>query len=193
MRLLSASSPSSLLSLGLACAIVALAGDAAAVEHQHHLGLDPSLSMLKIDDKDSVSVGGGLGVHYTYGINDQFNLMASLSSSIVAAEEKVETPETPRTRPTEVDEVLVGVGYVIDILQWVPYFGVLAGGYRLAGGTLEKNLLVLGGAAELGLDYQLSRHWAIGVAGQQHFLVTKMSTYPSYTRLMLHLEYMWGF
>ena len=26
--------------------------------------------------------------------------------------------------------------YVIDILRWVPYIGVLAGGYRLAGGTL---------------------------------------------------------
>lgn len=189
MRLL----PASFVSFAAAFAIALPAREASAVEHQHHLGLDPSLAMLKIDDKETLSVGAGLGVHYTYGINDQFNFMVNLSSSIVAAEEKVETPETPRTRPTEVDNALVGVGYVIDILQWVPYFGVMAGGYRLAGGTLEKNLLVGGVAVELGLDYQLSRHWAIGVAGQQHMLVTKMSTYPSFTRLMLHLEYMWGF
>jgi hypothetical protein len=88
---------------------------------------------------------------------------------------------------------LVGVGYVIDVLRWVPYVGVLAGGYRLAGGTLDDPLYVFGGAAEVGLDYQLSRQWAIGVAAQQHFLLTKMSTYPSYTNVMLRFEYMWGY
>jgi outer membrane protein W len=75
----------------------------------------------------------------------------------------------------------------------VPYFGVLAGGYHLSGGTLDSAVLVFGGAAEVGLDYQLSRQWAIGVSGQQHFLLTKMSTYPSYTNVMLRFEYMWGY
>ena len=46
---------------------------------------------------------------------------------------------------------------------------------------------------QLGLDYQLSRHWAIGAAGQQHFLLTDISTYPSYTTFMLRFEYMWGY
>jgi hypothetical protein len=179
-------------------ALVALAGiavprEAAAVEHQHHIGLDPSLAMLKVDDKSSLSVGAGLGVHYTYGISDQFNFMAEVNASIVAAKQQQDMPTSPHTRPAEVDDALVGVGYVIDVLQWVPYFGVLAGGYRLAGGTLDNALVVFGGAAELGLDYQLSRHWAVGAAGQQHFLLTKMSTYPSYTTVMLRFEYMWGF
>ena len=166
---------------------------ASAIERQHHFGLDPSLSMLKVDDKPTLSTGIGLGAHYTYGIDDQFNFMAELNASIVAANQKQDTPTSPHTRPAEVDRALAGVGYVIDVLRWVPYFGILAGGYRLSGGTLDSAVLVLGGAVQLGLDYQLSRSWAIGAAGQQHFLVTKMSTYPSYTTVMLRLEYMWGY
>jgi hypothetical protein len=45
---------------------------------------------------------------------------------------------------------------------------------------------------ELGLDYELSCNWAIGLAAQQHVLVSKMSTYPSYTNFMLRLDYRWG-
>ncbi len=167
--------------------------EARAVERQHHLGLDPTLAMLKVDDKSSMSVGVGLGAHYTYGIDDQFNFMAEMNTSIVAAEEKVENAMTPRTRPTQVDHVAVGVGYVIDVLRWVPYVGVLASGYRLSGGTLESALVIPGAALAVGLDYQLSRHWAIGVAGRQHMLLTEVSTYPSYTTVMLRFEYMWGF
>lgn len=167
--------------------------EAHAVERQHKLGLDPSLSMLKVDDKDSLSVGFGLGLHYSYGIDDQFNFMAEGNASIVAAEEKIEDATTPRTRPTEVDHVAAGVGYVIDVLRWVPYIGVLASGYRLSGGTLDKAIFSPGLSLAVGLDYQLSRHWAIGVAGRQHMLLTEVSTYPSYTTVMLRAEYMWGF
>jgi hypothetical protein len=182
-----------LVPIALVVALAASPREAQAIERQHHLGLDPSLSMLKVDDKSSLSTGVGLGVHYTYGLSVQFNFMAELNASIVAANQKQDMPESPHTRPAEVDHALVGIGYVIDVLRWVPYFGVLVGGYRLSGGTLDNALLVGGAAVQLGLDYQLSRHWAIGAAAQQHFLVTKMSTYPSYTTVMLRFEYMWGF
>jgi hypothetical protein len=172
---------------------VAAPRPARAIERQQHFGLDPSLSMLKVDDKSTVSTGVGIGAHYTYGIDDQFNFMAELNASIVAADQKQDTPSSPHTRPSQVGHALAGVGYVFDVLRWVPYFGIVAGGYRLAGGTLDSAQLVFGGAVQLGLDYQLSRQWAIGAAGQQHFLLTQMSTYPSYTTVMLRFEYMWGY
>lgn len=167
--------------------------EAQAIERQHHLGLSPSLSMLKVAGKPSLSVGVGGGVHYTYGLNDQFNFVAQGNISIVAAEEKIENPQTPRNRPTEVDHVSTGIGYVIDILRWVPYANATTGVYRLSGGTIDGSLFIWGVSLALGLDYQLSRHWALGFQGQQHFLLTKMSDYPSYTNLMLRFEYMWGF
>jgi hypothetical protein len=167
--------------------------EAAALEHQHHLGLDPSLALLKVGDKSSVSVGGGLGAHYTYGINDQFNFMAEVNGAIVATDQQQDTPTTPRTRPSSIGYASAGVGYVIDIIQYVPYIGLLAGGYQLSGGTLDSALYLPGLELAVGVDYQLSRSWAIGVAGRQHLLFTEVSTYPSYTTLMLRFEYMWGF
>ena len=182
-----------LASMVLAGALSASPREALAIERQHHFGLDPTLALLKVDDKSSMSTAVGLGAHYTYGLNDQFNFMAELNASFMLEGEKLADATTPHTRPTQIGHALAGVGYVIDILRWVPYFGILAGGYRLAGGTLDNQLLVLGGAVQVGLDYQISRQWAVGGAVQQHFLVTKMSDYPSYTTLMLRFEYMWGY
>jgi hypothetical protein len=149
--------------------------------------------MLKVDDKSTVSVGAGLGAHYTYGLDDQFNLLAEVNVSRVAASQEQDQPESPRTRPANVAHALVGMAYVIDVLRWVPYVGVLGGGYHLSGGTLEAPVVALGGALEVGLDYQLSRSWAVGLAAQQHFLFTRLSDYPSYTTVALRLETMWGF
>lgn len=170
---------------------------AEAVERQHHLGLDPSLAILKAEGAP-VNTGGGIGAHYTYGISDQFNFMASangslLPTSTIAADPAAPNAVIPATQPGRIINALAGVGYVIDVLRFVPYFGVLAGGYHLSGGELASGLFVFGAAAQLGIDYQLSRQWAIGVAGQQHFLLTRMSTYPSYTNVLLRFEYMWGF
>ena len=169
------------------------AREAHAIERQHHIGLDPSLSLLKVDDKSTMSVGAGLGVHYTYGIDDQFNLMVEANVSRVAAHQQQDEPKSPHTRPADVTHASAGIGYVIDVLRFVPYLGVLLGGYRLSGGTMDHALLLPGAALAVGLDYQLSRQWAVGASGRQHFLFTKLSTYPSYTTVMLRLEYMWGY
>lgn len=182
-----------LVSVAVACMLWASPRAAHAIERQHHIGLDPTLAMLKVDDKSTVSVGAGLGLHYTYGINDQFNFMAEMNVSRVAANQQQDDATSPHTRPADVAHASAGVGYVIDVLQFVPYIGLLLGGYRLSGGTLDNALLLPGAELAVGLDYQLSRHWAVGLAGRQHLLFTKASTYPSYTTVMLRFEYMWGF
>jgi hypothetical protein len=179
--------------LSLAAVTLAAAGDARAIERQHHVGLGPSIDVLSIDDKSSLDVGAGVGLHYTYGLSDQWNLMAEAGSAIVAADQQRDAPDTPATRPATVDRAAVGVGYVIDVLQWVPYVGLLAGGYRLAGGTIDGSLFLPGAELALGLDYQLSRRWAVGVGVRQHLFVTKMSTYPAFTTGLVRIEYMWGY
>jgi hypothetical protein len=178
---------------GFGSALCAVPTAAHALERQHHIGLDPSLSILKVDDKSTVSVGAGLGLHYTYGIDDQFNFMAEMNVSRVAANQDQDDQTSPHTRPADLAYASAGVGYVIDVLQFVPYLGLLFGGYRLSGGTLDNALYLPGFELALGLDYQLSRSWAVGVAGRQHMMFTKLSTYPTYTNVMLRFEYMWGF
>lgn len=174
-------------------ASAAVAREAGAVERQHHLGFGPTIGILKVDDKSTVSAGLGATLHYAYGLNDQFNLMAEGGSVVVATDQQQDTPETPRTRPARVDQASVGLGYVVDILTWVPYLTAQVGAHHLAGGTLPSSLFIPSAQLGLGVDYQMSRSLAVGVAARQAFLLTKMSDYPSYTTVTLRLEYMWGF
>jgi hypothetical protein len=164
-----------------------------AIERQHHLGLGPELAMLSVNHKSTASVGGGGAIHYTYGMSDQWNLAVEASSAIVALDQGQDFPDSPRNRPATVDHAAVGVSYVIDILRWVPYIGVQGGAYRLAGGTLPDPLFLPGLSAGAGLDYQISRSFAVGVGVRQHVMVSKLDTYPSYTTFVLRLEYMWGY
>ncbi|AKU95783.1 hypothetical protein AKJ09_02447 [Labilithrix luteola] len=179
---------------GLVASVLLLAAgerEANAAENQHHLGLDPSLALLKVDGKSSMSVGGGLAVHYTYGLSDQFNLMAEVGSAIVGSGK--DSPDTPRTSPSTVSHAGVGIGYVIDVIQWVPYIGALGAGYWLAGGTLDNSVYAAGLELAVGLDYQFSRHFAVGVGARQHLIATKLTDYPSYTTIFARVEYAWGF
>jgi hypothetical protein len=171
----------------------AYAPPARALEREHHVGLDAGLSMLKIDDKSTMSVCCGLGGHYVYGLSDVFNFMAEGAFSAVSFKEQiVETEKTPHTRPTTVSHVSAGVAYVLDVLTYVPYAGILVGGYALGGGTLDKTLYLPGAEVALGLDYKLSRKWTVGLAGRQTIFLAKTSTYPSYTNVFVRFEYVWG-
>jgi hypothetical protein len=166
---------------------------ASAIERQHHVGLAPQLAMLSVKDKSTMSVGGGGAIHYTYGLTDQWSFVVEGASAVVALDQDQDFPESPRNRPAAVDSGSVGASYVIDILRWVPYIGVMGGVYRLSGGTLPEVLFLPGIALTAGIDYQLSRHFAVGVGVRQHLMLSKLETYPSYSTFVLRFEYMWGY
>jgi hypothetical protein len=181
------------LAISAAALILLAASPSSAIERQHHLGLSPQLASLKVKDKSTLSVGGGGAIHYTFGLTDAWNLVLEGASAIVAADQQQDFPESPRNRPAAVDSGSVGVSYVIDILRWVPYIGVMGGVYRLSGGTLPETLFLPGLALTAGIDYQLSRHFAVGLGLRQHLMVSRLETYPSYTTVVLRFEYMWGY
>jgi hypothetical protein len=181
--------------IGAATLGVSLATPASAREREHTVGLDAGLSMLKIDDKSTLSVCCGLGAHYSYGINDQFDFLAEGAYSIVSLKEDLVDADGkayPTTRPTTVGHAAVGIGYVLDVLTYVPYFGVLVGGWTMGGGTLESRLFLPGAELALGLDYKLNRQWSVGIAIRQAMMLVKTSTYPSYTNGFLRVQYSWG-
>jgi outer membrane protein with beta-barrel domain len=182
--------------LGAGAVVVAaallVAGPAGAVENEHQLSLQGGLSLLKIDNKATKDVGGGLSLGYSYGLTDQFLLLADAGYSLVALGQGDEDTTILNTRPGAIANLGVGLGYVLDILTWVPYFGILAEGYYLVGGTIDGGLLVGGGAGQLGLDYKLSRHLSVGALYEQHLLFTKMSTYPLYFNAFARVSYSWG-
>jgi len=178
--------------LAVALAFLVLASPARAVEREHAIGVDAGGAIFMVADKSSPDIGGSAGLHYTYGLSDAFNLVANAGWSLVALNETLSDPSTPRTRPTNVTNVDVGVAYVLDVLQWVPWGALEAGGYALQGGTIAGVQVLPGAAIALGLDYRLNRSWAIGVEAREHLLFTDMSTYPSFLQGLVRFEYVWG-
>ncbi len=179
---------------GTAAALVAVSAavgpPARAVEREHNLGADLGASVLVVSSKSSPDVGLGAGAHYTYGLTDAFNLMVEGAWSLLAIE-YAHGSSTPRNRPGWGANADVGVAYVFDVLTWVPYIGILGGGYTFGGGTLPGTKVLAGAAFALGCDYRFSRSLAAGAAIRQH-VVTDPSDYPSLTQVFARLEYTWG-
>lgn len=181
--------------IALAALIVTLAVPRAArgFERQHHLALDPGLAVLQVSDKSTASVGGGLGLHYSYGLDDQFMILAEVGHNVVALHEKLNDADTPRTRPSNIQHGAIGLAYALDVIRWVPYFGLLGSGYALRGGTLEHSVGAFGAQIALGVDYEITRYFYAGIAVRQHMLLTDMATYPTYTTAALRIGAMWGY
>jgi hypothetical protein len=180
-----------LASAAFALALLGVAPGAQAVEHEHHFGIDVGGNVLVIGNKSTNDVGGTVMVHYAYGLSDAFNLMAEGTYSIVALGQTADGPHTPQTYPASIGNASVGLGYVFDVLTWVPYAGVLVGGYTLSGGTLPKMKFLPGAEIAAGLDYRIGSSIAIGVAVRQH-LLSETDTYPSFTQVLLRFEAAWG-
>jgi hypothetical protein len=169
---------------------------ALAFEHQHQLGIDGGVAFISIDQKPNLSVGGGGGIHYSYGLTDAFNLLIEGAFCPVSLQELPDpSGKMLNNRPTMIENLGVGIAYTLDVVRWVPYIGILASGFTLHGGTVD--LAVTAGATiAAGFDYQLTRgpkHLAIGIAVRQHFMLSDIVNYPSYTQIFLRAEYVWGY
>ena len=159
----------------VALAAFALGSPASAFERQWHVGIDGGYANLF---EDGASGYGG-GAHLSYGLSDAFNALL-----------EVDVTRHPSERVT-VWSGTVGAAYTLDIARVVPYLGVLGGAYKLAG-DLSKFAPGVKGIA--GLDYQLDRHWAVGLelSMQGIFASAPVGTL-AYATTFLRAEYIWGF
>lgn len=178
--------------LALAACVTLSAASAGAVERENAIGVDVGPTMLSVSSKSSPDFGASLGFHYTYGLSDAFNLVADAGWSLVALNEVIADSTTPRNRPTNVTNACAGLAYVLDVLRWVPYGAAELGGYLLDGGTLVGPKFLPGGALAVGLDYRFNRSFSAGVMLREHFLLTEISTYPTFTQALARFEYVWG-
>jgi hypothetical protein len=172
---------------GLLCAL-AVPREAAAYERQQHFGLSAGGTLMSTAG-GGTPLGGNLGLHYTYGLSDAFNLVveADFSAFLLGT-----APKNPPPQPGFTSTGGVGVMYVFDVLRWVPYAGGIAGAGVLGGGYLNAALVAPDLQLAAGLDYEITRSWTVGVAYRQHFFFTQMSTYPEVTSLGVRFEYVWG-
>ncbi len=173
--------------LGAALSIALLfPREASAFEHQWHAGANAGYAAL-VTGPGATLHGFGGGLHLTYGLSDTLNLLVTGDVTVHPA---------ARSKGVPVDGFVlaggnVGVGYVFDILQWVPYVGATAGAYYAIGPTDSGPRLAL--AIPFGLDYQVSRSFAIGAAGEYKLLLLDALGTSQRISGFLRAEYIWGF
>jgi hypothetical protein len=173
--------------VGVAALVVGLTAErsAHAFEKQFHLGASFGYAGLF---GDTFANGFGGGVHFAYGVNDYINLMA-----------EVDATAHPSSQYTVVTSGF-GASYVLDVLRWVPWAGLEVGPAALvsfdpkcgAATTEPCAGFRLNGAIPFGLDYQVSRSFAVGVMGRFQILLlggAPQETLGAFARA----EYTWGY
>jgi opacity protein-like surface antigen len=177
-----------LVALGLS----GFSSEAQAFERQWHLGIDFGYALSGFPEAAANGYGGGL--HLAYGITDAFNLRLHGDVTVF------DLPD-PATSAL-IYNASLGVEYVFDVLTWVPYVGLLVGPVHLAvqdaedsAGVVTENAdsWLLGVEVPLGLGYQLSRSFTIGVEGRYRLFPFGDETSPTHNLLGLgRLEFTWG-
>jgi hypothetical protein len=181
-----------LLPAACACIGVWLApGTARAWERSQGFGADVGVAMLNTSDGLSPELGVAYGLHYSIALTDQFDFVSELGGATVDLSPVV-TSMSANDRPQQMWNLDAGVIYKLDVVQFVPYFGALAGGYLLKGGSLPSALLLPGAEVAVGADYLLTRRWAVGLSIRETFLFTDLDTYPSYFTVTGRVELNWG-
>jgi hypothetical protein len=168
----------------VAVAASAFAGNAAAVERESQIGLELGVPMLVVHgNKSTVASGTSAGLHYTYGLSDAFNLVANADSGVLF----LGVP-----KPATLTHADLGLAYVLDVLQWVPWGAAEVGAYGLTGSSVGGGTVLPGAALSVGLDYRFNRSWAAGVVVREHLFFTNINLFPSLTEGFLRVGYTWG-
>ena len=178
-----------------------------AFERQWHAGASFGYTALMGSHATLHGLGGGL--HLTYGLTDALNLMAEVNVSNhftrlgdppVGEDGKPTGAAAVQLPATLLASGAVGVGYVFDVLQWVPYVGGLVGATDVVtlgaecGKTVDTpcNSPRLNLQVPFGLDYSISRSFAVGVGGRYQMLIGGAGLSHVLTGL-LRAEYVWGY
>jgi hypothetical protein len=177
----------------LLMALTALAGlllatsSASAFERQWRSGVSLGYAYFSnVGDEALHGFGGGL--HLSYGLSDVWN------ASITA-----DTTYHPSGDALVVGGA-AGVSYVIDILQVVPHVGILLGPYdvwRVGGSCGVPNTPLchrfsFGASIPFGLDYTVSRSFAVGIGGRYHLLIASDGAAQMVTAFA-RAELTWGY
>jgi hypothetical protein len=178
-----------------------------AFERQWHAGASLGYTALMGSHATLHGIGGGL--HLTYGLTDAFNLMVEIDVSNhftrlgdppVDDKGKATGAAATQLPHTLLASGAVGVGYVFDVLQWVPYVGGLVGAADIVDlgadcgktPTTPCSSFRLSLEVPFGLDYSVSRSFSVGVGGRYQMMIGGAALENGLTGL-LRAEYVWGY
>ena len=142
--------------LTLALALATLSRSASAFERQWHFG--GGIGAASYSGTES-GIAPALGLHAAYGVSDMFDARVELLGS---------HHSTTDDRSLDVYSAAAGIAYKLDVIEWIPYAGLLAGYYYFNGEPAPEFRHDFALSALLGLDYAWSRNFGVGVALRYH-------------------------
>ncbi|MCA9628938.1 MAG: outer membrane beta-barrel protein [Myxococcales bacterium] len=177
-------------------------GEAAhAFERQWHLGAGVGVAGFPSIENSYVPLNGeslrppAVGVYTAYGISDYFDWRLELTWGLHSLDGAPEQPIAD-FETTHVVSASSGLSYKLDVIDWIPYLGVMLGYYGYFGGPhLTSDGLAegagsdLGASLVLGLDHALNRDFAVGVQLRYDRLLSG----EDYFIGQLRFEHTWGF
>jgi hypothetical protein len=113
--------------------------------------------------------GYGAGVHFGYGVSDAFNLR--LHGDVTAFDLAASATSAL------VYHAGFGAEYVVDVLRWVPYVGLVTGPTVISYQHGEE-VWHLGADIPIGLGYRLSRDLTVAAEVRVRFLLFGTETTP---------------
>jgi hypothetical protein len=165
--------------LGVACLLAVGFGtsSARAFERQWHVGA----SLAGVAPSDSRGEGAGFGLYGAYGVSDMFDVRCELRSSF--------HEQSASADGFGLHLAWLGLAYKLDVLEWIPYFGVRAGYYLQSSepGPWARHGGAISGFA--GLDHAFSRSFAAGLEVALDRLLPEGSS----SAVSLRAEYRWGY
>lgn len=135
------------------------------------LGAGPAFRFADSEPK----YGANLELNASLGLSDIWTIRGFLSYSI-----------HPDNKPLHGFFTGLEILYLLDVLEFVPYFGVGIDGV----GSLRSNRLTIDAAAHavLGIDYLFSREFFLGLAIRPFVFVSALDTQPGYLTAILTLN-----
>jgi hypothetical protein len=139
--------------------------NAHAFENQWHLGAGASGLTYS---GDSSYIMPALSLHGAYGLSDVFD---------VRLETALGMPLSSAKSGSALGFAELVLAYKVDIIEWIPWVGLGAGGFGVTKGLQgpERNALQPSGSLWVGMDYAFSRQWGVGAVFAAHSWVMDSS------------------
>lgn len=154
--------------------------NAHAFENVWHAGADAGW----VVPTTSYHPGFGYGLHGAYGLSDVFDLRLTLSTSRHGPH-----PTQAAAGSANLTQATLGIAYKLDVLSWIPYLGVRAGGMFWSAPPASgyaPNSATLG--VMLGVDYFFARRFAAGLEIARDMTLRREGA----TSALLRIEYHTG-
>jgi hypothetical protein len=173
-----------LAAFGGALSLVLYQLPALGFEKQWHLG--GGLGVANFTES-ATSVGPALEAYAAYGISDLFDVRTQM----------LVTRHTRLDRSFAVVGLSGGLVYKLDVLSWIPYFGLELGYYHFSGGTFPGQVgeHEPGLSLDLGVDYLVTPSLGLGLELRYHQFLSNASVSLGEGALLtglLRAEYHWG-